>query len=53
MELAIVVLLYCLLPKPHASYTEVNKVALPKILCPVPSFLVKSTNKEGTWLGNY
>jgi hypothetical protein len=41
MELAIVVISYCLLPKPHASYTGVNIVALPKILSPVPSFLVK------------
>ncbi len=46
-------LLYCLLPKPHASYTRVNIVVLPKILSSVPSFLVNSTNKEGTWLGNY
>jgi hypothetical protein len=41
MELAIVVILYCLLPKPHASYTGVNIVTLPKILSPVSSFLVK------------
>jgi hypothetical protein len=41
MELAIVVISYCLLPKPHASYTGVNIVVLPKILSPVPSFLVK------------
>ncbi len=41
MELAIVVMSYCLLPKPHASYTGVNIVTLPKILSSVPSFLVK------------